>query len=126
MCSSVCVCCQPRMAFWVIDWHVVHINMGAMQMSCRAGCCFDVCTAASLSQPNPNSALPLQVFLTDVWWWGQLVSLQGGLAGVRFEPPPLGEGAIVECCSDVGCSDACIFLGISGRWGAACRSSLPR
>ena len=56
------------------------------------------------------TAVPLQGFLHDGWWMGEVLSVEGGGGsgsgssgggvgggsgydiGVRFEPPPLGEG----------------------------------
>jgi hypothetical protein len=40
----------------------------------------------------------VEVFVHDIWWWGEVVRLeeQAGVAGVRFEPPPLGEGDLTS------------------------------
>ena len=91
-CTGTCGCCSVRLAW-------------ARPCSCRSPQL--PCPAVHSEQPTaagrPSLALrppsPLQIFLHDVWWWGEVVHLmeQQGVVSVRFEPPPLGEGAWVGC-----------------------------
>lgn len=94
---------QPGQAVEVSNWFCGKATWGLARLanSCLTCClhvgvvCFSLDPEATPCQSSARHYASPQAFLHDVWWSGELVSVLGaaGKAGVRFEPPPLGEGA---------------------------------